>query len=410
MELSKEEEKNEEKEEAIVEQKEETIMEQKEEKIMKEIEKTTTEGEMNTLMSDIKITETKSNEEILHQLKMSHEQDNEQLNFELILENKSVIFQITRQNAIPYSNYLSEFSLNDLQNKSNFFKVFDNIIDAYEDLKQRLNEKNYKVIIKDNKIIISIKTNVYKSDFDLEILQKQQDISKTVEELCFIIKKQDDQIKQILQIREPEKKNSEEIEKLKGEIKLLQDHLNSLAETEGKENKIYFKESTILEDDYEKNILIKFIEENDSTKKGTIRTKLLFKATKDGDKSVEFHNKCDLMGPTITIVKSENGRRFGGYTSISWDKSKGNYATDGINFLFSLDTLLLYKNTSGSQHTYHNESYGPTFGGGHDLYIANECMNNNSSVSTKSSYGMTSSLELNKEKNFKVLDYEVFKI
>jgi hypothetical protein len=410
MELSKEEEKNEEKEEAIVEQKEETIMEQKEEKIMKEIEKTTTEGEMNTLMSDIKITETKSNEEILHKLTMSHEQDNEQLNFELILENKSIIFQITRQNSIPYSSYLSEFSLDDLQNKSNFFKVFDNILDAYIDLKQRLNDKHYKVIIKEDKIIISIKTNVYKSDFDLEILQKQQDISKTVEELCFIIKKQDDQIKQILQIREPEKKNSEEIEKLKGEIKLLQDHLNSLAETEGKENKIYFKESTILEDDYEKNILIKFIEENDSTKKGTIRTKLLFKATKDGDKSVEFHNKCDLMGPTITIVKSENGRRFGGYTSISWDKSKGNYATDGINFLFSLDTSKFYKNTTGNYHTYHNESYGPTFGGGHDLCVADGCMNNTSSYSSKNDYGMTSKYELNGVQSFKVLDYEVFKI
>ena len=181
MEVPNEEEKNEEKEE--------TIMEQKEEKIVKEIEKTTTEGEMNTLMSDIKITETKSNEEILHKLTMSHEQDNEQLNFELILENKSIIFQITRQNSIPYSSYLSEFSLDDLQNKSNFFKVFDNILDAYIDLKQRLNDKNYKLIIKKDKIIISIKTNVYKSDFDLEILQKQQDISKTVEELCFIIKK-----------------------------------------------------------------------------------------------------------------------------------------------------------------------------------------------------------------------------
>ena len=81
-----------------------------------------------------------------------------------------------------------------------------------------------------------------------------------------------------------------------------------------------------------------------------------------------------------------------------------------INFLFSLDTRLLYKNTSGTYHTYHNGSYGPTFGGGHDLYIANECLNNTSSHSAKKDYGMTSSYELNGEKNFKVLDYEVFKI
>ena len=31
-----------------------------------------------------------------------------------------------------------------------------------------------------------------------------------------------------------------------------------------------------------------------------------------------FHQKCDNVGPTITVVKSEFGEIFGGYTSKPW--------------------------------------------------------------------------------------------
>ena len=84
----------------------------------------------------------------------------------------------------------------------------------------------------------------------------------------------------------------------------------------------------------------------------------------------------------------------------SWDKSLGNYSTQGVNFLFSLDTIKFY-----------NEGYGPTFGGGHDLYIANSCMGNKNSYTNKSSYERSSAYELNSGiYQFKVLDYEVFRI
>lgn len=80
------------------------------------------------------------------------------------------------------------------------------------------------------------------------------------------------------------------------------------------------------------------------------------------------------------------------------------------NFLFSLDSRKYYKNISGSHHTYHNSSYGPTFGG-HDLYIASGCLNNQSSYVSKSSYDTSSNYELNGGvQYFKVIDYEVFQI
>lgn len=56
-----------------------------------------------------------------------------------------------------------------------------------------------------------------------------------------------------------------------------------------------------------------------------ILAKLIFRASKHNFLSVSFHNKCDHKGPTITIVKSEGGMLFGGYTSVSWKtKRKGN--------------------------------------------------------------------------------------
>ena len=45
---------------------------------------------------------------------------------------------------------------------------------------------------------------------------------------------------------------------------------------------------------------------------------LLFRASRDGWASYDFHRHCDNMGPTITVLKSGN-YIFGGYTDQSWD-------------------------------------------------------------------------------------------
>ena len=96
------------------------------------------------------------------------------------------------------------------------------------------------------------------------------------------------------------------------------------------------------------------------------------------------------MDATIVIVQSENGRRFGGYSSISWDQTKNGWINEGIAFLFSLDTRKYYKNIKGSYNTNHTPNHGTEFGQGHDLTIKSGCLSNSNSYSTKFSYGMTS--------------------
>jgi hypothetical protein len=105
---------------------------------------------------------------------------------------------------------------------------------------------------------------------------------------------------------------------------------------------------------------------------------LLYKLTVDGDAASTFHSRCNSKGATLTLIRTSKGYRSGGYTTISWS-SRGNYANDPNAFLFSLDLKEQYFTSEGTNAVYDNGSYGPTFGNGHDLYIANNCSQNYSS-------------------------------
>ena len=46
---------------------------------------------------------------------------------------------------------------------------------------------------------------------------------------------------------------------------------------------------------------------------------LVYRATEDGDKAVNFHNKCDKIGPNIVLIKTKKGFIFGGFTFRNWE-------------------------------------------------------------------------------------------
>jgi hypothetical protein len=43
-------------------------------------------------------------------------------------------------------------------------------------------------------------------------------------------------------------------------------------------------------------------------------TRLLFRGSRDGWMWADFHKKCDLKGPTITLIKIDEGPCIGGFT------------------------------------------------------------------------------------------------
>ena len=102
--------------------------------------------------------------------------------------------------------------------------------------------------------------------------------------------------------------------------------------------------------------------------------KLLYRASRDGFSAANFHSKCDGNQNTLTIIRSNLGYVFGGYTQKPWSQ-KGGWENDSEAFIFSLI------NGQGSQKKFYcidpqsaiycQTGYGPVFGAGNDIFIAN---------------------------------------
>jgi len=141
----------------------------------------------------------------------------------------------------------------------------------------------------------------------------------------------------------------------------------------------------------------------------------LFVASKDGQASSNFHSACDGKGPTVVIVLTTAGNVFGGYAASSWTSS-GSYTSASTSFLFRLrPSMMRYTIKKGRENysMYRNSGYGPTFGGGFDLYIVNNALSSTSSYTNGGhSYEFQGypNYQLNDgSKNFKVKDYVVMK-
>ena len=93
----------------------------------------------------------------------------------------------------------------------------------------------------------------------------------------------------------------------------------------------YFDPSSILTSDQKKELLQLC---NLSPK---ARWSLIYRATRDGFSARNFHEKCDGVSNTLTIVKAINLNIFGGFTTQPWDQS-GEYISDKNAFIFRQDS------------------------------------------------------------------------
>ena len=140
--------------------------------------------------------------------------------------------------------------------------------------------------------------------------------------------------------------------------------------------------------------------------------KKIYQATIDGTNAIDFHSKCDNIPNTLTIIKSKGNRRFGGFTTQTWDTS-GKYKDDKNAFLFSLDKQKIYKYKNDGCAILCCKDYVLGFGHASDIFI-----NNRMKISTGESY--FDSYEYNGDKNALAEDgkcnsiysdeYEIFQI
>ena len=182
--------------------------------------------------------------------------------------------------------------------------------------------------------------------------------------------------------------------------------------------------------DFDSIILRESQKENEFFKKimewsGYKSMELLYRGSRDGTTAQVFHSKCDNQGPTICLYKNEKGNIFGGYTSLSWaSDNNGVYGSAADSFIFSLTNIYnieptKFSNSDTRHSVYHYYDYGPTFGGGHDIYVPPDYNNSTESyINFPNSYqdtlGKGRSIFTgdynNNNSNFKLKEIEVFKL
>ena len=125
------------------------------------------------------------------------------------------------------------------------------------------------------------------------------------------------------------------------------------------------RESKILDSYDEKDL----IENAISTITKNKKYRLLFRASRDGDKANTFHSLCDKYSNLIILIKTKKGARFGGYTSSKF-RSSAHLKFDNNAFLFSLDNKKVFNIIPGEYAIYCYDNTGPCFSKT-SLYIPN---------------------------------------
>jgi hypothetical protein len=149
--------------------------------------------------------------------------------------------------------------------------------------------------------------------------------------------------------------------------------------------------------------------------------KLLWRGSRDGFRSEDFHRRCDGHANTLTLISDQNGNVFGGFTPIPWESpfwAKGRSDESGKSFLFTIKNpfnipVTVFSQISGKSSAIRvSSSLGPCFGES-DLLISDNC-NTTANISGglgrtyKNDSGVNGTFLLTGSENFIVKEIEVF--
>ena len=109
---------------------------------------------------------------------------------------------------------------------------------------------------------------------------------------------------------------------------------------------------------------------------------MIYRGSRDGFDATNFHEKCDTKPNTVTLIKSEHEKIFGGFISVPWESESGKeWVSDSSAFLFSVSHKFISKIKSDetSNAVWHHSNFGPKFGS--DILISHDCNTNSESFS-----------------------------
>jgi hypothetical protein len=149
--------------------------------------------------------------------------------------------------------------------------------------------------------------------------------------------------------------------------------------------------------------------------------RLLYRGSRDGFGGGDFHRCCDQHPNTMTLILSDNGSIFGGFTPLVWS-CRNTYVSDPSrqSFVFTIKNphnlpprIFAQKTTENA--IYDHSGQGPRFGSGHDWWVYDKC---NASNSSHSNLGVTYTNDTDMDGknlltgayNFSVKEIEVFEV
>ena len=284
-------------------------------------------------------------------------------------------------------------------------------------MKKLAEKKQLLLSKKENKISISFTVEFLfeKTNVEIDLFPEKANTDDIIKHLCKEINLLKEEIKVLkmnkkenLENENKELKNSiENIKKenisLKEEIKEIKKILEPInnkfkEKLEKIEKKKIYNKSVIMKEN-EFNSLINYAIIGRLNKE-IKELKKLYQATIDGDRAIDFHRKCDKIPNTLVLVKSAGNRRFGGFTTQSWDFWHDNKKKNDDNaFLFSLDKKQIYSHKKGQTAIICNPKIGPYFGdsGFYGFYL------NDNSIKEKALY--TNESYSNSNSNYSSFDF-----
>jgi len=336
--------------------------------------------------------------------------DKDNFNLKIFEGKNSIIFHARLINDLSETLYTEETDFEEFHNLNRFFKQYSTIDELFTLLFETLEE---------NEIIMKKIENRIKLSFMVEARGKTEEVS-------FFLKPEKPNTDNIAlnlcdKVKELERKINEKdkvIENLKEEIKEIRDELKEDKSQNSKNQKDMMdllqlvRKGLAIGSQIIKYNEFNFIESavRKALGKNIKYYRLIFRASRNGYRAENFHENCDGKNNTIVFIQARNGRRFGGFTEAKWDKSNG-YKSGEHGFLFSLDNKEIYYNKKNDYDIYCYSDKGPAFGGGHDLFIDDNCNKDNENYDNSDhSYNTGKKYALAGSKYFYVEDYEVYQL
>ena len=326
-------------------------------------------------------------------------------------ELNSILINYIKRNFESLHNVLNSFDENSKQkNKSNNFSNINfhknSIQNSYQSFINFL-EESYE--FKNKKNLNEIQNNNFdkiKSNITHEKISSSENVNVS-EYISNLENKNDFFIPLINNIKnqngELEKENNKTVKEIV---------LKDTSELNEEKNKIIYMS------EYDKSTIIqnqefKYIINTISSKinKKIKKLYLCYRATEDGDKADDFHEKCDYIKNIIVLISTKNNKKFGGFSSESWDNNDKTWKYDKNTFIFSLDNYKSYDIIKPERALLCLKKFGPIFGNGEILISDNFFSNVSYSLEKNICYESNENFyPLSSEKEFIVSQLEAYKV